>query len=393
MSKNITTTAVTGGIVAGKTSVMVHLKEELPRYGVKPFFVSEAATDLFSAGASVSETPNIQELIMRRMLSDENIMRDAAASYSGDMIPVIICDRGILDCIPYSKPGEFETIAAKLGTSLHELRERYDLVIHLVTTANGAPDVFKSVFHENPFRIEGKNDQGEQSIELALKEAVRGDQQVQNAWLGSQKLKVIPNRSSFEQKKREVLKEILGALGLPIPQELEYKYLVPKVFSRDDIPVPHETVHLIQYYLDPTPRRQVMNYPKHAEKIIERVRIRQCGNSRSYIYTLKAFVPGDADPYELEATITENEFVQLVSYANSQPIRKDRTCFVYQNQYFEFDQFEKPIDAEGNNLLELEVSDKTTEVILPDFIPKLINVTNNDLYRNENIARRIVSSI
>ncbi len=383
--------AITGGTTAGKTSVMVNLDQELPKYGVKPYFVREAATDLFSGGIKHGEIQNTQELIMRRMLSDEEIFKDAARGYPGNLRPVIICDRGIIDCMVYSKPGEFLANAQKLGTTLHHLRERYDAVIHLVTTANGAPDVFRSVFKNNPFRVEGKDENGEQSIERALVEAVEKDHLTQNAWLGSQKLKVIPNRATFEEKKRDTLKAILGVLGIPLPQEIEFKYLVPRFFSRDDLPMSHETVLLTQYYLSQTPQLKIMSYPKEATKIVERIRIREYEGSRTFIYTLKAFIPGDPNPYEPEDFMSEREFVQLVSYANSPPIKKDRTYFVHQHQYFEFDQFKKQIDNEANNILELEVSEKSDRPMLPEFIPNLIDVTSDDFYRNENIAKRLVA--
>ena len=385
--------AITGGTGGGKSSLPPYLAEELLKYGIKPYLGREAATDLFSCGIVPAEVPITQQLIMQRMLSDEDILSKAAKSYTGPLIPCEILDRGIADCIPYSdtKTKEYEKNAALFDLTPHMIRERYDLVIHMVSTAIGAPDVFREIFGDNKVRVEGKDSEGNFDIERALQEAIIKDKQTQDAWLGSQKLKVIPNRASFEEKKREALKAILSALGLPIPQEIEHKFLVPKSFSRNDISVIHETVKLTQYYLNPTPQRQMMNYPQNAEKVIERIRIREHDGSRSFIYTLKAFVPGEKDPYELEDFMSEREFVQLVSFANSQPIKKDRTYFVYENQYFEFDQFEKSIDTDSNNILELEVTDKMTVPILPSFIPGLVDVTGNDYYRNENIAVRLVA--
>jgi CYTH domain-containing protein len=161
---------------------------------------------------------------------------------------------------------------------------------------------------------------------------------------------------------------------------------VPKFFSKDDIPVAHETVKLTQYYLKETAFRKDMAIPANAEKVIERVRVRESYGERTFIYTVKAFVPGEPEPYELEDFVSQREFVELVTYANGKTIRKDRTYFIWENQYFEFDQFEDAIDDDANNLLELEVAKKQQKFILPPFIPNLRNVTTDPQYRNEYIA-------
>lgn len=367
--------AVTGGENGGKTSLMITLFEELPRYGIQPFIIHEAATSLFSSGLNPEEVSNTQEIIIRKMMSEEVLFQNITKNYTGPNTPVIICDRSILDCQVFCKPGEYKSILKKLKTSVHAVKESYDSGIHLVTTADGKEDVFLATFRDNPFR------------KPMTAEAARiRDKEFQNAYLGIKKFSIIPNHGTFAMKKRMGLKTVLSHLGVPVPQEIEYKFLVPKFFSRDDIPVPNETVALTQYYLDETPFVKDMKVPSGAEKMIERIRMRESHGNRTFIYTVKAFLPGELEPYELEDFISEREFVSLVSYANSQPIRKDRTYFIWKNQYFEFDQFAKKIDATGNNLLELEVTKKQQKFILPDFMPNLVDVSKNPKYRNEYIA-------
>ncbi len=375
MPKKTKVVAITGGENSGKSSSMVYFSEELPRYGIQPFIIHEAATSLFSSGLNPEEISNTQEIIIRKMLADEALFQNITQHYTGINKPVIICDRSVLDCQVFCKPGEYKTILKKLKTSPHAVKESYDSAIHLVTTAEGKEKVFLATFKDNPFRKP-----------MTLEVARARDKELQHAYLGIKKLSIIPNQGTFTMKKRSALKHLLSHLGIPVPQEIEYKFLVPKFFSRDDIPVPNETVALTQHYLDKTPFLSDMKIPSGAEKTIERIRMRESHGNRTFIYTVKAFLPGESEPYELEDFISEREFVSLISYANGQPIRKDRTYFIWKNQYFEFDQFAKKIDAEGNNLLELEVTKKQQKFILPDFMPNLVDVSKNPKYRNEYIA-------
>jgi nicotinamide riboside kinase len=207
------TIGITGGENSGKTSLSPYLFEHLPKYGIKPFMVGEAASTLFSGGVNPLETSNLQRVIIEKILSDERIFKKAATGYTGNLKPVVFCDRGVLDCKVFCKPGEFEKILRQLGTNEHAVKESYDGIIHLVTTAEGKEDVFLATFKDNNVRQP-----------MTAEEARTRDKKLQQVYLGSKKMSIIPNDSTFEMKKRNALKAILSHLGIPIPQEIEYKF-------------------------------------------------------------------------------------------------------------------------------------------------------------------------
>lgn len=63
----------------------------------------------------------------------------------GNEKTVIICDRGVLDLQFFGSPENWQEILAENDWSVVNLRDRrYDAVIHLVTSADGAPDYFKT---------------------------------------------------------------------------------------------------------------------------------------------------------------------------------------------------------------------------------------------------------
>lgn len=66
-------------------------------------------------------------------------------AYLGNEKTVIICDRGVMDLQFFGPPENWEEILAENDWTVANLRDRrYDAVIHLVTSAEGAPDYYKS---------------------------------------------------------------------------------------------------------------------------------------------------------------------------------------------------------------------------------------------------------
>jgi CYTH domain-containing protein len=68
-------------------------------------------------------------------------------------------------------------------------------------------------------------------------------------------------------------------------------------------------------------------------------------------------------------------------------IRKDRHCFVWEHQYFELDVLKKPIRPHA--LLEIELTRETQKVYLPPFLKILREVSDDPLWSNSTLARRI----
>lgn len=125
--------ALTGGPGGGKTTLLGEIRS---RDGREHRFltVPEAATILLGAGLRRQEK-SFQLGIVRLQLAMEDAVAAAASPEQ-----VVVCDRGTVDSLAYWKLNGWdeEEFFEKTGLSQAEHLGRYDLVVHLQTTAVGA---------------------------------------------------------------------------------------------------------------------------------------------------------------------------------------------------------------------------------------------------------------
>ena len=350
--------AVTGGPCAGKTTILAHLQQELADHGVRVLVVPEAARMLMSSGILPSEMPRkaFQKAVFLTQLAHQGVFLESVFKIPAHK-SVVLCDRGTMDCVAYMGREAFEEMIGEMHMTVPQVRDgRYDAVIHLVTAANGA---------------EGYYARDVERLETA-EEARALDEATQQAWVGHPHLTIIGNETDFEDKKRRVLKQVLHHLGMPIPLEIERKYLVDRA-CLEHLPGHTQCVRIQQAYLrssDP--------------EVEERVRKRSEGGSAVYFLTQKRRVRAGVRE-EIERQISKEEFVELVLSRNvNGVVLKDRYCFLYQGQYFELDDF---LPMKRNIcMLEVELSDEASEVRLPPWINVIKEVTDDPAYSNREIA-------
>lgn len=367
--KKIHKFVLTGGPSGGKTTGLNTLVEELTNRGYKVLVVPEAATEIFLAGTIIGEngiTNNqFQSAILKYQLYREEFYEDMAEFYPHEKI-VIICDRGAFDNKAYCTKEEFSSILAEQKLSEVEIRDRYDGVFHLVTAANGAEEFYTT--ENNVARKESSE------------EARALDAKLIDSWTGHPHLRIIDNSTDFKTKINRLLKEILQMLGEPAGIEIESKYVV-------EMPNIEELLHkfgatkvdILQYYLIP-------------ENEGEELRLRQRGIDGGYIYVLTKKRGRGKSRIETEKRIPHQKFLELLMRVDTslRPIRKVRYCFVYKNLYFELDVY--PF-WNKQAILEIELSSEDQSIELPDFIKVVREVTEDDSYKNYQIAREIPEEI
>lgn len=364
MDEHIPVFVFTGGPCAGKTTGLCYVEEKLRDLGFAVFIVKEAATELMTSGIAPSggqfTEEEFQGLVVRRILEAEKFYKDAAR-FVADQKKVILCDRGIMDGRAYMDEAMLERVLASHELSAVAARDlRYDAVFHLRSAAIGA-----EMFYSNATNAVRRE---------TLAEAREKDQQTLEAWLGHPHLRVIDNSTDFPHKMKRLLTEVLAALDIPVPLEIERKFLVAPDFDPRGIPVPFQEIDIEQAYL-PAPDGEAI-----------RVRKRGQNGSAVYYHTHKKRLP-DADAYcsvEVERHISEMEYERLFATRNPAlcVIRKKRFCFVWQEQYFELDAFIEP--SRELRILEVELTEARGTILLPDFIPVIGEM--RDL-TNEKIAR------
>jgi CYTH domain-containing protein len=349
---------------------MVQVADRLRSFGFRVYGVPEAATLLIGGGADPRSMAagllvHFQATLLSLAMSLEDAFLDLAREASGPA--VLLCDRGAMDSAAYMSPGAWQALLDERGWSVVGLRDRrYDAVVHLATAAVGAEAFY--TLANNAARSE------------SLEEARVLDARLREAWVGHPHLRVVDNSTDFAGKVQRAVAAVCGAVGVPEPVEIERKFLVrgrPDDGALDRL-VHSEVVEIEQTYLLVAAGSEA--------------RVRRRGQRGAYTYTHTVKRPLAAGQrVEQERPITGREYVALLAQADPsrRTIRKRRRCFLWENQYFELDEFIEP--HAGLRILEAELDDAAQTLALPPFLEIEREVTNEPEYANAALARIQVS--
>lgn len=361
-AKSITKIVITGGPCAGKSTAMSWIQNAFTQKDYVVLFVPETATELITGGVApwtCGCNEDYQKCQMRLQIAKEEIFQQAAESMDAEKI-LIVCDRGAIDNRVYMSQAEFARVLRSVGKSEVELRDGYDAVFHLTTAAKGAREFYTTA--NNSSRTE------------TPEQAVERDDKLLVAWTGHPHLRVIDNSRSFEDKMKKLLAEISSFLGEPEPLEIERKFLIayPDIAWLENNPNCRR-IEIIQTYLK-SPNGEEM-------------RVRQRGSDGNFVYsiTTKRAITG-LKRVEIERRLTKEEYLTLLVEADTsmRPIHKTRYCLIYQGQYFEIDVY---AFWQDKAIVELEVSDANTQIVFPEQLKVIREVTDDPEYKNVNLAK------
>ena len=353
---------ITGGPCAGKTTAMSWIQRHFTKQGYTVLFVPETATELITGGVApwtCGTNADYQLCQMELQLKKEELFERAAATMPAEKM-LIVCDRGTLDNKAYMNDEEFDRVLTKLGSNEVELRDRYDAVFHLVTSAKGAEQFYTT--ENNAARTE------------TVEQAAALDDRVIAAWTGHPHLRIIDNATEFDNKLKRLIREINSFLGAPVAYEIERKFLIeyPDLEELEKLPN-CSRVEIIQTYLMASDGSEA--------------RVRQRGADGNYIYTHTAKRKmTDTKRVEMERRITKNEYLRFLMDADPdrRPIRKTRYCLTYGTQYFEIDVYPFWKDKA---IAEIELTDENEEIVFPEQIKVIREVTDDETYKNSFLAK------
>lgn len=352
---------LTGGPCGGKSTCLCRVDEALTSRGYKVFVVPETATEIKKGGIKPTEfgVMTFQNVLMNMQLQKEKMYLEVAKKVKGKDV-VILYDRGLLDSKAFMSKEEFESLLKKFKLSEIELRDTYDAVFHLKTTADGAEE----------FYTLGNNSARSETPE----EAREVDKRIISAWTGHPHLRVIDNSEDFEGKISKLINEIFSFLGVPAPTEIERKYLIEMPNIKELCKLYSITKsNIIQTYLINT---------KDSER---RIRQRGLNGSYSYFYTEKRKIT-ELKRVETEKKISQSEYLDYMMEADTslKQIRKDRYCFVYKDSYIEMDVYPFWKD---NAIVEVELTNEGQKVELPPEIKVIREVTEDKRFKNNQLAK------
>jgi CYTH domain-containing protein/predicted ATPase len=364
LSKNIRKIVFTGGPGGGKTSIIPHARKHLQLLGWHVIIVREIATIFDDAGIGPSEVIKdldsamaFQVEVLANQIRQEESSEALAKLLPEDNI-AILCDRGLCDPIAYVGEANFEHLIQEVHIgSISEAKNRYDAVIHMVTTADGAEQFYvnKDIDPNSP-RAE------------TIEQAREKDELTKQAWLGHAHMAIVDNSTDFDDKVRRALTALSGFLGLPEPFEIERKFLIHMPALKDLYSPDFRQFLISQSYL----------YNEDAEAE-ERIRLEVGEGGVHYTHTIK--IGKGLVRVEKEAAIYNREYYELQSRLDysRHTVIKTRYRMLYQNQVIEIDLYPQWTE---HAILEVELRSQDDPITLPDFIVPVREVTGEGKFSN-----------
>ncbi|KAF0980682.1 hypothetical protein FDP41_013165 [Naegleria fowleri] len=360
---------LTGGPCAGKTSAMQKLRERLQNLGFQVFIIPEAATLLMTGGAKVTDKSTVEEIlafetyIIKTQMAIEDNFRELAKVSKKPTI--LLCDRGTLDPKAYVSDDLWQALMDMNGWSIPQLRDqRYDCVIHLVTTAIGAEKYY--TIENNTVRTE------------TIEQARELDYKLRASYIGHPQLYIVDNAvNSFDEKLQKVFNILSHQLGFPRAKSSRRRFLL-KPMQKVDIDLRHEIIDLEQIFL-----------PTSNDKDI--IRIVKRGQNGVFTYSYHSTTTTD-DGFETISArpISARTYVNLASSADKSriPISKKIYSFVYKNHYFELNHY---LNGKGKGTFILSVEAVAgQEVTLPSFLSPYVleEVTDSTYLSSYEFAKK-----
>lgn len=356
---------LTGGPCAGKTTALAKIEEYYQEKGYMVLVINESATEIIKGGIKpFGNCPlsilKFQEIILKYQLFKEKLYSDIAKQYDDNKKIMIIHDRGLLDNKAYIGQKNFSNLLKKMNLKEIDIMDNYDMVIHLVTAADGAPDAY--TLSNNTARTE------------TIEQAKELDKKTMNAWAGHQNLKIINNDSTFDNKMNKVIETINTFIDAPVTIRKQKKYLVD--LNKTDLSFLNEDnstiINIKQYYLD-------------TNELETRLRVRNYDGAETYYITVQRKLTDGKSNVITNRNISKKEFEDILLNANDYKIvKKKRISFTIDKQYYVLDIFED----NGLALLEIEPTKDNKEINIPFNFNIVKEVTSEEQFYNSKLATK-----
>lgn len=360
--KTIKRIVFTGGPCSGKTTFTSRAEEIFAERGYRVIIDHESATDLISGGISPATMGmyEFQKYCVALQLKKEEICMRAANEIQGDKVLIFI-DRGLLDDLSYVGKPAFEEILKEFDIKLEDVNSRYDMVVHLVTSAKGKEEAY--TYANNSARYE------------TIEEARRMDDLALKAWEDHPNRVIIGNETDFEVKMRKAIQEVFEYLGDEKPIEKFYKYLIK---------VDDELLEQLSKEANYSSAVIEQHYLSSLSGLERRIRKRIRNGNTLYSYSEANYLSTN-ERIKTDRILSERQYYdyQHDIDKNLKPINKQRYSFIANDLFYKLDIFD--FDKTKGILSIQAASEK--QITIPEYIEVIKDVTDNTAYKNYYLAQ------
>lgn len=196
--KKISMICITGGTCAGKTTAFEKLKEELHFSNLQVFYIPESATEVMQRGIKPFDDNvgllNFQIINLKNQLIREDSCWEAAFLTNSENV-LIICDRSSYEQQVFLENLDiWNKICEACDVKSEDLKESYDAVFHLVSTAIGAEYAFGMINNKNRIHT--------------LEEAKEQELKAQKIWENHKNFQIFDNSVPFDRKIDNVVNSV-----------------------------------------------------------------------------------------------------------------------------------------------------------------------------------------
>lgn len=355
---------LTGGPVAGKSSLECSFTEALLCRNYDVIWLSEIATEMINSGLKpvhgIVDSLEFQRALLKMQIFKENLYLNLPRCTGRKL--ALVCDRGALDSKAYMTEKDWNRLMEEEKTSTVELLSRYHTIIHMETAAIGALEAF------NRNRANNRARSADETAEVAI----ALDRKLMAAYLGHSDIHYITNDGKdFEDKKHRALQAMLRSLGEPILSQHQEKIIV----KRPNISF------LIDYKAQ---KRQILQTYLRSNGRCER-RLRMIGDGKNFVYYLTQKGIGNYNDFK-ERKIGKKQYDEMMFEMDPErkPIIKDRWYFSDQGIYYNMDYYP---NWKNYAVVEIRSSEDNPVVKLPNELIPVKNVTNVAIFSNYALSK------
>ena len=343
--------------------------------------VPELATITILGGYDMRTHKSTEQVVQFTKLFTDQQMRNEdyfinLARMTPEKDAVIVFDRGVLDNFAFNSAEQNAQFMSQHNVKAEQIRDsRYDCVIHLVTSADGAEQFY--TLANNKARTETAED------------AIKQDRRIKDSWNGHPHHVIIGNETPFNDKISKVIGTISSLLQFPTGDETyQSKYLIDENYSTTQFP---ETVtrqvfsEELTYLYEPVNEFSKI-YPEKEKISYLRTRTSETG-SKSYSYVLRVVSENRHERLERRKHLTKEEYLRLMMSADERHNTLQRTVsvFVYKNNIYTYETGYIE-EKKMFKLLRVNSKSKGGDLIVPEFIPIVKEVTEDPAYFSQTIT-------